>query len=61
MHAPFTFRSTLGEIKTATRGRKRERGWFLATVVIVAVAIAAYFERGPLQAWLFGPSVATTI
>ena len=56
MHAPFTLRSTLGEIKAAAP--KRKRAWAIAVVVIVGVAVTTYFARRPLQRWMFGPSVA---
>ncbi len=59
MHAPFTLRSTLGEIKAAAP--KRKRAWAIAVVVIVGVAVTTYFARRPLQRWMFGPSVAASI
>ena len=60
MHAPFTIRSTLQEIKAATPGRKH--GWLITAIVVIAVvAVAAYFARRPLQGWIFGPSAAATI
>ena len=46
MHAPFTLRSTLGEIKAAAP--KRKRAWAIAVVVIVGVAVTTYFARRPL-------------
>jgi HlyD family secretion protein len=59
MHAPFSLRSSLEEIKTAVPGRKRN--WSVAVIVIAGVAVASYFGRGPLQDWLFGPSAAASI
>ncbi len=57
MHSPLAFR-TKAETPTQTRDK-----WALLVVaiVLVAVAVAGYFERGTLQKWLTGPRLAATI
>ncbi len=57
MHSPLAFR-TKAETPTQTRNK-----WALLVVaiVLVAVAVAGYFERGTLQKWLIGPRLVATI
>ena len=59
MHAPFTLRSTVEEIKAATP--KHRRAWSIGAMVVAGIAVAVYFGRGPLQNWIFGPAAPTAI
>jgi len=60
MHAPSDLRARI----SATPGRARNaRKWAVAigAAVLAVAAVAGYVERGALQNWIMGPSVAPTI
>ena len=57
MHSPLALRSKAG---TAVRNWIKSKFWLIA-VVIVGVAVAAYFERRTLHDWFAGPQAAPTI
>jgi HlyD family secretion protein len=61
MHAPLPLRAKTPEGKTEKVRRGRSRWLLPAVIVIVAAAVAAYFERGPLQTLFTGPPAAATI
>ena len=60
MHSPLDLRTL--RANTAKAMPSRTQLAILVAIAVVAVAaIAAYFERGPLQRWFSGPQLAATI
>jgi len=62
MHVPLTPQS---ETATIARTRMKSSAWnpgsWFAALAIVGVAAAAYFERGTLHDWIFGPQLTPII
>jgi HlyD family secretion protein len=59
MHSPLHLSST---IQTTKKAPHRRPSWTLPiAIIIAAVAVAGYFERGTLHDWFFGPSLPTAI
>ncbi len=57
MHAPLVLRSKVDGVTKI----HNKPAWAVAAIVLVAAGVAAYFERGTLHDWLFGPLAAPVI
>jgi len=60
MHSPLDLRSTIETVAQKVQQRPRWV-WLVVAIVVVAAAVAGYFERDALQSWFTGSRAAATI